>query len=61
MIDKLPDNQKAAFVLSKVEGLSTREIASVLDTSVSGVEGLLHRAKVHLRKDLENFYKNEAP
>ncbi|RYY58871.1 MAG: RNA polymerase sigma factor, partial [Chitinophagaceae bacterium] len=42
----------AAFVLQKLEGLRQDEIAAVLDTTVSSVESLLHRAKQNLRKEL---------
>ncbi len=53
----LPDNQRIAFVLNKVEGLSYQEIGEVMDTTVSAVESLLHRAKTNLRKELKNFYE----
>ena len=52
-IDKLPDNQRIAFTLSKVEGLSYQEISEIMQTTVSAVESLLHRAKNNLRKILE--------
>jgi RNA polymerase sigma-70 factor (ECF subfamily) len=39
-------------VLSYQEGLSNAEVAGVLDTSVSGVETLLVRAKRTLRASL---------
>jgi RNA polymerase sigma factor (sigma-70 family) len=52
----LPDNQRIAFVLNKVEGLSYQEISEVMDTTVSAVESLLHRAKSNLRKELKSFY-----
>jgi RNA polymerase sigma factor (sigma-70 family) len=55
----LPENQRVAFVLNKVEGLSYQEISEVMETSVSAVESLLHRAKSNLRKLLGDFYKNE--
>jgi RNA polymerase sigma factor (sigma-70 family) len=55
----LPDNQRIAFVLNKVEGLSYQEISDVMETSVSAVESLLHRAKTNLRKELGDFYKNK--
>ena len=55
-MQSLPDNQRIAFVLNKVEGLSYQEISDVMDTTVSAVESLLHRAKTNLRKDLKNFY-----
>lgn len=59
-IDKLPDNQKSAFVLSKLEHLSYIEIAEVLNLSVSSVESLLFRAKQNLQKHLKDYYeKNE--
>ncbi len=53
-IDKLPENQKAAFILNKVEGLSYQEVSDVMQATVSSVESLLHRAKINLRKILEN-------
>jgi RNA polymerase sigma-70 factor, ECF subfamily len=57
-IDKLPDNQRIAFVLNKVENLSYKEISEVLDTSVSSVESLIFRAKTNLKKRLEKFYRS---
>ncbi|WP_243697411.1 RNA polymerase sigma factor [Flaviaesturariibacter aridisoli] len=51
-IRALPEKQGAAFVLQKLEGLRQDEIAAVLDTTVSSVESLLHRAKQNLRKEL---------
>ena len=59
-IDKLPENQRTAFVLHKVEGLSYAEIAEVMKTSVSSVESLMFRAKQNLQKLLSDYYnKNE--
>jgi len=48
-IDALPPRQRAAIVLTYQEGLANAEAASVLDTSVSGIETLLVRAKRALR------------
>lgn len=56
-LNKLPENQKTAFVLIKTEGLNYNEVAEILNTSVKGVEGLMHRAKENLRKLLEDYYK----
>jgi len=59
-IDKLPENQKTAFILSKIEDLSYSEIAEVMKLSVSSIESLLFRAKQNLQKLLSNYYlKNE--
>jgi RNA polymerase sigma-70 factor (ECF subfamily) len=50
----LPARQRAAIVLTYQEGLSNAEAAGVLDTSVSGVETLLVRAKRALRVAVES-------
>lgn len=57
-IEKLPDNQKTAFILHKLEAMSYAEIALVLETSVSAVDSLLSRAKQNLRKLLADYYQN---
>lgn len=57
-IDKLPENQRIAFVLNKVEQLSYAEISEVLGTTVSAVESLISRAKVNLKKRLEKYYRS---
>ena len=52
-MEQLPENQKVAFLLNKVEGLSYQQVSDVMKASVSSVESLLHRAKLNLRKILE--------
>jgi RNA polymerase sigma factor (sigma-70 family) len=52
-IRQLPENQKIAFTLHKMEDLSYQEISEVMKTTVPAVESLLHRAKLNLRKLLE--------
>lgn len=52
-IARLPGNQKAAFVLHKIEGLSYQEVSEIMKTSLPAVESLMHRAKQNLRKMLE--------
>ena len=51
-IDQLPENQKIAFILHKLEDLSYQEISEVMKTSVAAVESMMHRAKQNLRKIL---------
>ena len=58
-ISQLPDNQKIAYTLCNVEGLSYQEITEVMQISLSSVESLLFRAKTNLRKSLGDFYKNQ--
>jgi RNA polymerase sigma factor (sigma-70 family) len=52
-ISQLPENQKVAFTLHKLEDLSYQEVSDVMKTSVAAVESLMHRAKQNLRKMLE--------
>ena len=55
-LSTLPDSQKTAFLLSKQEGFSNQEIADILNTSVSAVESLVHRAKKNLHDKLYAYY-----
>lgn len=56
-ISKLPDNQKAAFILNRIEGLTNREIADVLKISLQAAESLQIRAKNNLRSTLKEYYE----
>jgi len=56
-INLLPDNQRAAFTLVKVEGLSYQEVGEVLEMSLSSIESLMFRARKNLQKLLENYYE----
>ncbi|BDX39311.1 RNA polymerase sigma factor [Tenuifilaceae bacterium CYCD] len=56
-INKLPQNQKAALILSKYQDLSYKEIAEVMEVSISSVESLLFRAKSNLRAYLVDSQK----
>ncbi len=48
----LPENQRTCVILRYFEEMSVREIAVVMDTTVSAVESLLVRAKRNLAKSL---------
>ncbi len=56
-LDSLPENQRKAFVLSKYDDLSYKEISEVLEMSISSVESLLFRARKNLQKKLWECYK----
>jgi RNA polymerase sigma-70 factor (ECF subfamily) len=59
-IKQLPENQKTAFILHKVEGLSQTEIAGIMEITVSAVESLMVRARQRLKVLLSDYYeKNE--
>jgi RNA polymerase sigma-70 factor, ECF subfamily len=59
-LDELPENQRIAFILNKFDELSYKEISEVIHLSASGVESLIHRAKVNLQKKLWSCYKKEC-
>ena len=58
-LDQLPENQKTAIMLSKYEGFSNKEIAEIMEVSLSAVEALMHRAKKNLHKLLYDYYENK--
>jgi len=55
-IDRLPDRQKRAIILSRFEGLSQEQVAEVMETSVSSVESLLVRGKKKLKELLSDYF-----
>lgn len=52
-LDALPENQRVAFTLSKIDGYSNGEIAEIMDTTVDAVESLIYRAKKRLNDELK--------
>ncbi|MBL0358784.1 MAG: RNA polymerase sigma factor [Chitinophagaceae bacterium] len=60
MIDDLPENQKTAFVLNKLEDLSYLEIARIMKTTESAVDSLLQRARQNLKKAVAAKINNSS-
>lgn len=56
-ISKLPENQKIAFNLIKVQGIKYSEASEIMQLSVKAIESLISRAKQNLQKQLQH-YKN---
>jgi RNA polymerase sigma factor (sigma-70 family) len=56
-IELLPEQQKSAYVLHKLEQISYNEIAGIMEVSLSSVESLLFRAKQNLKKHLATYYE----
>ncbi len=52
IIYTLPENQKTAIILSRIEDRSQKEVAEIMNTSVKAVESLLQRAKQTIQKKL---------
>ncbi|WP_338871579.1 RNA polymerase sigma factor [Spirosoma sp. SC4-14] len=57
-IDQLPEKQKTAYILTRVEGLTNIEAASVMTVTVGAIESLLQRANENLKKQLASLYKS---
>jgi RNA polymerase sigma-70 factor, ECF subfamily len=53
-LQRLPAAQRIIVVLREIEGLSTREVAAVAGISEANVKTRLHRARVALRRELED-------
>lgn len=58
-LKQIPDNQRIAFTLHKLEGQSYQEIAEIMSLSVTAVESLMGRAKTNLKKILSAFYHKQ--
>jgi len=56
-LSELPPEQREAFELMEMDGLSAKEIAESLDVPVNTLLSRKHYAVKHLRKRLESLYK----
>jgi RNA polymerase sigma-70 factor, ECF subfamily len=54
-IDRLPEQQRLAVVLSRYHGLAYEDVAEAMESSVPAVKSLLTRARENLRKALEGY------
>lgn len=52
-LNALPDNQRVAYTLSKIEGYKNDEIAEIMRTTNVAVESLIYRAKKKVSLELE--------
>lgn len=51
-VDELPERQRMALILAQYEGQSYKEIAEIMQVSVSSVESLIFRARSALKDKL---------
>ena len=59
-IAQLPDEYRPVFVLRDVDGMSNKEVGSILGLSIPAVKSRLHRARIMLRRNLRNVYEEES-
>ncbi len=52
----LPETLRSVFLLRDVDGLSTEEVATVLNISTNAAKVRLHRARLALRDKLSNYF-----
>ena len=52
-LDRVPTNQRMAFVLREIEGMDTQEICKILEVTRTNLGVLLHRVRNRLRECLE--------
>lgn len=55
VLEDLPPNQRAALLMSRVDGMSYLEVAEALETTESAVKSLVFRATATMRKELAEF------
>ncbi|MEY3984098.1 MAG: polymerase sigma factor CnrH [Bacteroidota bacterium] len=58
-INKLPERQRSALILLKMEGLSTEEAARIMELTPKALESLFQRAKAQLKILLEQSKEHE--
>ena len=51
-LNNLPESQRVALTLSKVQGYSNSEVAEIMETTLTAVDSLIYRAKQNLKSFL---------
>ena len=60
-IQELPEEYRSVYLLRDVDGLTSREVAQVLEVSVPAVKSRLHRSRLMLRRSLAVEYRDMVP
>jgi RNA polymerase sigma factor (sigma-70 family) len=55
-INNLPEKQRSALILREYEQLDYRQIAQILDSTVSSVKSLLFRGRANIKTQLESYF-----
>jgi RNA polymerase sigma factor (sigma-70 family) len=58
-MDQLPEKQRIAFTLSQYDGMSSKEVADVMELKANAVDALLFRARANMRSLLTEYYQRE--
>ena len=60
-IARLPDVPRTVVTLRDVEGLSTMDVAAILELSEANVRVILHRARQSIRGEIESTWRAARP
>lgn len=55
-IESLPEKQRLAFTLIKVQGMNYEEACELMQQNIKAVESLITRARQNLQKTLQTYY-----
>ena len=55
-INSLPEKYRIVLTLNAIDGISYKEVAETLNSSLTATESLLYRAKQQLKIVLSDFY-----
>ena len=58
ILHRIPDNQRTAILLSRMEGMSYQEVAGVIGCTEKAVKSLVFRATQNLREGLKDLLKD---
>ena len=58
-ISLLPESQRLAFTLIRIQGMTYEEVCSIMGLKLKAVESLVSRAKENLKKRLESMNKDK--
>jgi RNA polymerase sigma-70 factor (ECF subfamily) len=59
-INKLPEKQRSALILREYEQLDYKEIAKILDASISSVKSLLFRGRANIKAELQFYFSDSV-
>lgn len=59
-LERLPDKERLAIVLRDIEGLSTTEVASILQSSESTVRSQVSRGRLRLKAEIDRLMGGES-
>ncbi len=55
-IGRLPEKQRIAFTLVKVQGMNYQEVSVIMSQSIKAIESLISRARQNLQQRLKSIY-----